>query len=580
MGDWEGLVLAHGGEAEPVYEGSIRHFGGGGANGSIGSRKSSFMAFPNQSSQSRPESVLNPYPLSSQPSLVDPRLALRQEAEKRDGVDDDVIEFEGVGVVGSSIGRREMGGRKAERLLMAEKEMPAEDGFTAEVADAAGVALPPTPSTEEKEEILLAYDRPQEPEETSWEDVARPESMTTPANDDPTRRNSTSSSFSLLTRTNGTAFSTLDLPPIDSAAQSSAGDYNDRTSPFPDMSRRSTTYSLPPATGPSPTESAFRRLDLDGNEIHRTSAEHEREGSLFDAIGRATPDLLSARREGESDEAYYGRKQKMDEDEDEEEIMLERERWIPPPSQGRASRFDPKSQQARPASSLSMLSRGGIDSLEPDAPVDTRRLPGKKGQQQAKARETSLAHYNQTHRLATTPTSSIYLPPVLVMPAPLGSPSFNRPLGATPSIGGGSSIRSGFFALDSKPIPSGESLRPSLGHRKSSSRSSFIAAASALDIPGKRLTLAQKTFRASLVVDGKRGKEFLGGALEEGERGWEWKDEEEDVLDAERRIERGEQEYRGPGALYGRSLMEVLEERKAALKAKQRSVASFFACCS
>lgn len=62
----------------------------------------------------------------------------------------------------------------------------------------------------------------------------------------------------------------------------------------------------------------------------------------------------------------------------------------------------------------------------------------------------------------------------------------------------------------------------------------------------------------------------MGGALEEGTRGWELDDDGLETVVAAGMVKRGEDDYRGPGSLYGRSLMEVLEERKMALKSKQR----------
>ena len=62
----------------------------------------------------------------------------------------------------------------------------------------------------------------------------------------------------------------------------------------------------------------------------------------------------------------------------------------------------------------------------------------------------------------------------------------------------------------------------------------------------------------------------MGGALEEGTRGWELDDDGLETVVAAGMVKGGEDDYRGPGSLYGRSLMEVLEERKMALKSKQR----------
>lgn len=372
-----------------------------------------------------------------------------------------------------------------------------------------------------------------------------------------------SSTFSMLTRTPQTQLSPgiRDLPTFESGPGSSAGEsFNDRSQPF---------FST--------TERPQSPFYAGNTSEHLESVEHDKEEdrglsptNLFDEIGKMTPDLLSSTPVGDVNEIAKSRQRtrtkssnlsglgglegeaaKMEEDEyDADAQERERENWLPPPTIGRASRFDPKSQllQADP----------GRDSLEGDQlPVeDRRRRPGKP---KLAARPSSLAHFSSTRRLATTPTSSIHLPAVLVMPAPLD-----------PSNGVRHSLNSrGFVQVEEKPFPA-DFARP----QKIVRSSSFVPSAAALSIPTNRLSLAQKTFRASLVVDGKRATEFLGGALEEGERAFdptEDGDDEDEAL-AKQWAARQDDEYRAPGQLYGRSLMEILEERKQALKAKQRLV--------
>nr|ODN91871.1 hypothetical protein L203_01125 [Cryptococcus depauperatus CBS 7841] len=80
---------------------------------------------------------------------------------------------------------------------------------------------------------------------------------------------------------------------------------------------------------------------------------------------------------------------------------------------------------------------------------------------------------------------------------------------------------------------------------------------------GKRLgiplSLSQRTFRGSLVVDGRRDdKEWLGGVEIDGEVGMSINELDEGVIE------------RRPGKLYGRSLIDELEARKSIIKGKQR----------
>lgn len=78
--------------------------------------------------------------------------------------------------------------------------------------------------------------------------------------------------------------------------------------------------------------------------------------------------------------------------------------------------------------------------------------------------------------------------------------------------------------------------------------------------PGLPLSLSQKTFRSSLLVDGKRDYEeyFVGSSEIEGEMGVSSRDITIDAI------------QRRPGKLYGKSLIDELEARKAMMKGKRR----------
>ncbi|KAL7411934.1 hypothetical protein BDY24DRAFT_416497 [Mrakia frigida] len=543
MGDWESLVLAHGGEAE----------GGGGEFGGYAQR------------------VRDVWEKPSQVKVEQPRVETR--AQLAGGEEDDgTVEFEGV-----------YGIRPPAPVVQPQPSRR--------------LSVVPSPQQQQDSPELEEVQDQEELDERRRTTGATPESSWGRASyDDGSRR--PSSGYSFIDRVPlDDGEGDLDLPPMfrhnesgsgSNTPRSTAGDYNDRAIPFPSSS--SNSRPLSPST-------PFRRLDLElGDEERDHGPDGGRRtpgGSLWDEIGRTTPDLLSRNDQGGGDvDAAVARGgasrqsfrrsrfdenyDEQDDDNDEEEELVEEERWVPPPSKGRASRFDPKSQSISSRSGMTPVPPGGSDygdeedqrraSIEQQASDTGRRLPGKRGNPKVKARPTSLAHFGQTHRLSTTPTSSIFLPPVLVMPAPLDPSGGHHP---APRSRSNSTTRGGFVQTDSIPLPASFSTRPPLVHSKSSS--SFVAAAAALGVPQKRLSLAQKTFRASLVVDGKRGGEFMGGALEEGQRGWELDEDAglESVVGAVA-AGRGEDEYRGPGSLYGRSLMEVLEERKLALKSKQR----------
>ncbi|WWD09756.1 hypothetical protein V865_007884 [Kwoniella europaea PYCC6329] len=97
------------------------------------------------------------------------------------------------------------------------------------------------------------------------------------------------------------------------------------------------------------------------------------------------------------------------------------------------------------------------------------------------------------------------------------------------------------YTLGEKPLPAGAKTE---GERP---RSSYHP-----------LSLSQKTFRSSLMVNGLRDEEFVGGTENEGEMGLRQRELDEGAIE------------RRPGKLYGRSLMDELEARKMAQKGKQR----------
>lgn len=121
-------------------------------------------------------------------------------------------------------------------------------------------------------------------------------------------------------------------------------------------------------------------------------------------------------------------------------------------------------------------------------------------------------------------------PNVLVMPSPLADSESLHPDVKVPD---------GFVRGD-KPLPAEAKTK---GRR-----------------PGLPLSLSQKTFRSSLLVDGKREDEeyFVGSSEIEGEIGVSSKDITIDAI------------QRRSGKLYGKSLIDELEARKAMMKGKRR----------
>lgn len=479
------------------------------------------------------------------------------------------------------------------------------EGFSA-VGDSPVVVPSPLPILPRAQEAA---------ERISWETVARPLAdlaglSGVPASEDDHRRSSFASSISAFDMISSSKFGKTP-PALSSELPYAEPDTPVAPRPKSVLSRgrpsldstpevRARTTSLPTDSAPAeprPSSVLSRgRPSMDGRPDSRTrktsflgdlslveeqdagkqevvdeeTARPESSMSLLDEIGRMTPGLL-AETNGRDTIGEVRRSLQQsrlsryaDDGEDGEEYLAgddaerERENWLPPPSKGRTSRFDPSNSRPRTTSFHGLPEE---DDDDDDEPLDTRRQPGKP---KSAGRPTSLAHFKQSGRFATTATSSIHLPAVLVMPALLDPAAYTEEPQQANSRG--------FFETSAKPLPADFRMRPPINHSRSSS--SFVASASALAIPTKRLTLAQKTFRASLVVDGKRGNEFLGSALEEGEKAFEEGGDDDDGSD--RWMLRPENDYRGAGTLYGRSLMDTLEQRKVEMSQRKRYVTQFF----
>ncbi|KAJ3741156.1 hypothetical protein DFH05DRAFT_1504777 [Lentinula detonsa] len=214
---------------------------------------------------------------------------------------------------------------------------------------------------------------------------------------------------------------------------------------------------------------------------------------------------------------------------------------LAPPS--RASKFDPKA--AAHARTLSNASLGSRMILENDgASVMTGRPPLE-------------SRYSTTRELLR--------PKVLVMPSPLQSENVPPP----PPKG-----RDGFILADAPPLPPGArtaTRTPILG-------SSAVPVPSNSFTPNPRLnlSLSQLTFRNNLTVDGQRDIAYndidgeLPRAIAEGEQVQQSTTPTMEKEMAFPITSETTGPHRPAGKLFGKSLIDDLEIRKAGMKSKQR----------
>ena len=238
---------------------------------------------------------------------------------------------------------------------------------------------------------------------------------------------------------------------------------------------------------------------------------------------------------------------------------------VRPPSPGRASRFDPKAnEEARRSRTMS----GGTQMM----------LMGDDGDSYMSRPPTRERMYSRL---------DLMRPKVLVMPSPLQS---SAPPPPPPPA---NTSRDGFtvsHASDGRPLPPGA---------RTGARSTMMASmipSATLEVPNpsdafipnprNNLTLSQLTFRNTLMVDGQRDLSYgdlegdIQRATEEGEQiivEPEPEPEPEPVSAPEPEIpiiEEPKAKGRPPGKLFGKSLIDDLEARKAEMKGKQRLVIS------
>ncbi|KAI0307110.1 hypothetical protein B0F90DRAFT_1851430 [Multifurca ochricompacta] len=268
---------------------------------------------------------------------------------------------------------------------------------------------------------------------------------------------------------------------------------------------------------------------------------------------------------------------------------------IEPPSGGQASRFDPKVH----ARTMSLASMGSVGSrnvlveevvhtssrpLSPPLHFDSTALGNTRGLSNASVlREIDAASLMsgapvRRQPIRDRPYSTVELmrPKVLVMPSPLQGQSAvvptEKPIG-----------REGFeITTDGPPLPHGarssSNRRLSSGELLGNPSGSAVPIASNSFTPNPRasLTLSQLTFRNTLMVGGQRDVSYvdidagLRRATEEGEQIVDGTREEEPARPVTVVVDEPESFGRPAGKLYGRSLVDELELRKATMRSKQR----------
>ena len=219
------------------------------------------------------------------------------------------------------------------------------------------------------------------------------------------------------------------------------------------------------------------------------------------------------------------------------------------------SRFDPKVARTRTQSSISMGSRMVLENHTGSVMTENRNA------------------YPREPRYATT--MDLLRPKVLVMPSPLQAVTPTMPKQPT------TIARDGFeISTDGPPLPPGARTSRRLSLSSTSIMASEtipLASNSFIPNPHIDLSLSQKTFRNTLLVGGRRGSyiDVDGGlprATEDGEQVMVEELPKEEILlpPTTPPPEEDLKAKRPAGKLYGKSLIDDLENRKAQMRSKQR----------
>ncbi|KAI0304032.1 hypothetical protein BC826DRAFT_1095299 [Russula brevipes] len=253
---------------------------------------------------------------------------------------------------------------------------------------------------------------------------------------------------------------------------------------------------------------------------------------------------------------------------------------LDPPPPGHASRFDPKAH-ARSMSVGTIGSLGSRNILAEDMPA--RSISPSSRLDPARTRTFSNASMLRDDD-GTSFMSGAPARRQTVRDRPYSTAELMRPkiLGQN-VIESKTMGREGFeFSTDGPPLPHG--ARSNSSHRLSSGgllgNASGSAAPTASNAftpnPRASLTLSQLTFRNTLMVGGQRDVAYtdiesgVRRATEDGEQIIEEVPEEEPARPVTVVVEEPEPAGRPPGKLYGRSLVDELEHRKATMRSKQR----------
>ncbi|KAG6861603.1 hypothetical protein C0995_014510 [Termitomyces sp. Mi166 len=218
---------------------------------------------------------------------------------------------------------------------------------------------------------------------------------------------------------------------------------------------------------------------------------------------------------------------------------------IRPPS--RASRFDPKAAaHARTMSNASIGSRMMLD-------------------QDGMSVYTTQAPDGRDRRYSTT--LDLLRPKVLVMPSPL------QPTTAAP-ISSSDKVRDGFeLSTDGPPLPPGARSSRRASAAFSVLEAPHVASSSFTPNPLSSLSLSQMTFRNTLKIDGQPDSyvdKDLPRAIIDGEQA-QFETELDDVpIVAIPEADEPSKTSRPAGKLFGKSLIDDLENRKAQMRNKQR----------
>ena len=166
-------------------------------------------------------------------------------------------------------------------------------------------------------------------------------------------------------------------------------------------------------------------------------------------------------------------------------------------------------------------------------------------------------------------TLDLLRPKVLVMPSPLQPPPSQ---GVTEESD--RKVRDGFeISADGPPLPPGaRSSRRLSGTLSTFEKGADVPVASNSFIPNPLLdlSLSQKTFRNTLVVGGQTTGITLPRATQDGEQIELDPREKEEQQDVSSPVEEHSKTSRPAGKLYGKSLIDDLETRKAQMRSKQR----------